>query len=101
MEKEKQLIKAIKITEKQQKSPQPQITEIETTKKKSYERFYVSIIDNNDPLIQLNKSKQPIHDFLIDELNKKRGIKNNNTLIITFMKQEKHWLATSSLRLEK
>ena len=27
--------------------------------------------------------------FFIDELNKKRGIKNNITLIITFMKQEK------------
>ena len=89
LEKEKQLIKAIKIKEKQQKSPQPQITKIETTTKKSYERFNVSIIDNNDPSIQLNKSKQLTNDFLIDELNKKRGIKNNITLIITFMKQEK------------
>ena len=61
MEKEKQLRKAIKIKEKQetdQKIPQPlkeEITKIETTKKKSYERFNVSIIDNNDPLIQLDK----------------------------------------------
>ena len=46
-------------------------------------------LDNNDPLIQLNKSKQLTNDFLIDELNKKRGMKNNITLIITFMKQEK------------
>ena len=45
LEKEKQLIK---MKEKQQKSPPPpQITKIETTKKKSYERFNVSIIDNN------------------------------------------------------
>ena len=58
LEKEKQLRKAIKNKEKQQKSPQApkeKITKIETTKKKSYERFNVSIIDNNDPLIQLNK----------------------------------------------
>ena len=33
LEKEKQLRKAIKIKEKQQKSPQPPITKIETTKK--------------------------------------------------------------------
>ena len=98
LENEKQLIK---IKEKQQKSLQPQITKIETTKKKSYERFNVSIIDNNDPLIQLNKSKRLTNDFLIDELNKKHGIKDNITLIITFMKQEKYWLSTSSLRLEK
>ena len=92
LEKEKQLIKAIKIKEKQQKSPQlpkEEITKIENTKKKSYERFNVSIIDNNDPLIKLNKSKQLTNDFLIDVLNKKRGIKNNITLNITFMKQEK------------
>ena len=56
---------------------------------KAYERFNVSITDNNDPLIQLNKSKQLTNDFLIDELNKKRGIKNKITLIITFMRQEK------------
>ena len=88
LEKEKQLIKAIKIKEKQQKSPQlpkEEITKIENTKKKSYERFNVSIIDNNDPLIKLNKSKQLTNDFLIDVLNKKRGIKNNITLNITFM----------------
>ena len=60
LEKEKQLIKAIKNKEKLQNSPQPrkeEVTKIGTTKKKSYERFNVSIIDNNDPLIQLNKSK--------------------------------------------
>ena len=60
-EKEKQLRKAIKIKEKQQKSPQPlkeEITKIETTMKKSYERFNVFIIDNNVPLIQLNKKKK-------------------------------------------
>ena len=49
----------------------------------------ILLIDNNDPLVQLNKSKQLTNDFPIDELNKKRGIKNNITLIITFMKQEK------------
>ena len=31
--------------------------------------------------------------ILFDELNKKRGIKNNITLIITFMKQEKTLVA--------
>ena len=72
MEKEKQLRKAIEIEEKQQKSPQPPITEVETTKKKSYERFNVSIIDNTDPVIQLSKSKQLTNDFIIDGLNKKR-----------------------------
>ena len=91
LEKEKQLRKAIKIKEKQQKSPRPpkeEITKIETTKKRSYERFNVSIIDNNDPLMQLNKSKQLTDDFLIDELNKKCGIKNI-TLIISFIKKNK------------
>ena len=48
MEKENQLLK---IKEKQPKSPKHQITKIETTKKKSYECFNVSIIDNNDPLL--------------------------------------------------
>ena len=43
LEKEKQLIKAIKIKEKQHKRPQPQITKFETTKKKCHERFNVSI----------------------------------------------------------
>ena len=38
LEKEKQLIK---IKEKQQKNPQPEITKTETTKKKSYLRFNV------------------------------------------------------------
>ena len=79
-EKEKQLAK---------EEPKTKLTKIMSSTNKTYERFNVSIIDNNDPLIQLNKSKQLTNDFLIDELNKKRGIKNNVTLIITFMKQEK------------
>ena len=79
-EKQKQLAK-----EKSKKK----ITKIVSSTNKTYERFNVSTIDNNDPLIQLNKSKQLTNDFLIDELNKNRGIKNNITLIITFMKQEK------------
>ena len=58
LEKEKQLIKAIKIKEKQQKSPQPQITKIEPTKKKSYECFNVSLIDNIDPLIQIKTTNK-------------------------------------------
>ena len=82
--KQKQLAKLISKRQKQKqlakeepkkKLDKKNITEIETTKQKSYERFNVSIIDNNDPLIQLNKSKQLTNDFLIDELNKKRGIK--------------------------
>ena len=84
LKKEQQLIKAIKIKEKQQNSPQRHKEEKRLQRKKSYQRFNVPIIDNNDPLIQLNKSKQLTNDFLIDELNKKRGIKNNITLIITY-----------------
>ena len=90
LEKEKQLRKAIKIKEIDQKSPQPtkeEITKIVFSKKKAYESFNVDIINNKDPQVQLHKSKELTKDFRIGELNKNYGIKINIRLNITFMKQ--------------
>ena len=59
-EKEKQLRKAIKNKEIDQKSPQPpkeEITKIVSSKKKAYESFNVDITNNTDPQVQLHKSK--------------------------------------------
>ena len=82
MEKEKQLAKE----EPKKKLEKKSITKIESSKRKAYESFNVDIINNNDPQVQLHKSKELTKDFLIGELNKNYGIKINIRLNITFMK---------------
>ena len=55
--------------------------------KKVYESFNVDIINDKDPQVQLQQSKELNKDFLIGELNKNYGIKINIRLNITFMKE--------------
>ena len=52
----------------------------------AYGSFNVDIINNKDPQVQLQQSKELTKDFLIGELNKNYGIKINIIINITFMK---------------
>ena len=93
LEKEKQLAKLISKRQKQLAKEEPKIklkesiTKIVSSKKKAYESFNVDIINDKDPQVQLQQSKELNKDFLIGELNKNYGIKINIRFNITFMKE--------------
>ena len=86
LEKEKQFSKLISKKQKQLE-PKKKLTKIVSSTNKAYESFNVDIINDKDPQVQLQQSKELTKDFLIGELNKNYGIKVNIRLNTTFMKQ--------------
>ena len=67
--------------------PVPKIKELNKALKNSTKSFTVDIVDNNDPLLQLTKTRNVIEQYLNKELGELKGFKYIETLKITFEKQ--------------
>ena len=56
-------------------------------KESSQKSFGIKIIDKDEPIIQRNSNIDSVASLLKKELNKMEGLKNNETLKLTFKKQ--------------
>ena len=63
------------------------ITQLRKALKGSTKSFTVDVIDKEDPLCQLNETKDPIKRFLVKELHALKGFKYIETLKITLQKR--------------
>ena len=69
-------------------SSQHKITQLRKALKGSTKSFAVDVIDNEDPLHQLNETKNLIKKCLVKELLKLKGFKYIETLKVTFEKKQ-------------
>ena len=70
---------------KQQK-PSTKIVPTAKALKGHVESFTINIINNKDPLVQLQKTRKAIKHHIISTLKSKRGLKFIETLRVTFRK---------------
>ena len=72
-------------------SSQPKITQLQKALKGSTKSFIVDIIDNENPLRQLNETNIFIKKHLIKELLLLKGFKYVETLKVTLQKKTRKW----------
>ena len=75
---------------------QPKITQLQKALKGSTKSFIVDIIDNENPLRQLNETKIFIKKHLIKELLLLKGFKYVETLKVTFQKKQGNGITTKT-----
>ena len=72
---------------KQQKT-KTEIEQLAKALKGNVESFKISVLNNKDPLLQLQKTRKAIEKHIIKNLTSKKGLKFIETLKVTFMKQK-------------
>ena len=77
-------------------SSQHKITQLRKALKGSTKSFAVDVIDNEDPLHQLNETKNFIKKCLVKELLKLKGFKYIETLKVTFEKKQGKGITTKT-----
>ena len=77
-------------------SSQHKITQLRKALKGSTKSFAVDVIDNEDPLHQLNETKNLIKKCLVKELLKLKGFKYIETLKVTFEKKQGKGITTKT-----
>ena len=77
-------------------SSQPKITQLRKALKNSTKSFTVDVIDNEDPLHQLNETKNFIKKCLVKELLELKGFKYIETLKVTFKKKQGKGITTKT-----
>ena len=77
-------------------SSQPKITQLRKALKNSTKSFTVDVIDNEDPLHQLNETKNFIKKCLVKELLELKGSKYIETLKVTFEKKQGNGITTKT-----
>ena len=63
-----------------------EIDKVAKALKRNVESFKISIIDNKDPLLQLQNTRKAIKDHIIKKLISKKGLKFIETIRVTFRK---------------
>ena len=74
----------------------PKITQLRKALKNSTKSFTVDVIDNEDPLHQLNETKNFIKKCLVKELLELKGFKYIETLKVTFGKKQGNGITTKT-----
>ena len=74
----------------------PKITQLRKALKNSTKSFTVDVIDNEDPLHQLNETKNFIKKCLVKELLELKGFKYIETLKVTFEKKQGNGITTKT-----
>ena len=74
----------------------PKITQLRKALKNSTKSFTVDVIDNEDPLHQLNETKNFIKKCLVKELLELKGFKYTETLKVTFEKKQGNGITTKT-----
>ena len=74
----------------------PKITQLRKALKGSTKSFTVDVIDNEDPLHQLNETKNFIKKCLVKELLELKGFKYIETLKVTFEKKQGKGITTKT-----
>ena len=68
--------------------PRTKIKQLAKALKGNVESFKISVSNNKDPLLQLQKTRKAIENHIIKNLTSKKGLKFIETLEVTFMKQK-------------
>ena len=77
-------------------APSPNVTQLRKALRDSTKSFIVDVIDIDDPLRQLNETKELIRSCLVKELLKLKGFKYVETLKVTFKKKQGNGIITKT-----